>query len=584
MKYIYLLILVYSSSTAIFGQTTQTDYNALYTRAKSLFDEGKYGLAQEAFKPLLQKNEENIYVDYATFYFGLSAYRDGFPALARDSFLQLKRNNPQWPQIDEVNLWLVHLFFEQNELHKAIPVINTIKDPEILKKTELMKGYYLSAIDSITPLLSLHQQFPTDSMIGNFLALSIIDNPYPLQDRELLGQLIEDFHLDGTRFGIMPKDKMIFKDQYDIGILFPFLTERLQPNLAPKVNQFVIDMYQGMLLAADTLNKQGSKINLLSYDTKRDSATTVKILNYPEMEKVDLIIGPLYNSHLVNNFSVANMINVVHPLTENAELINDNPYLLLTAHSPIDIAHRASSYAVNKMRGKNGVIFYGTTKNDYTIAKAFADSVRLYGHNILKMTRVHNENMREILMTLVNSTTVNDIDTIVYKGFMDSIEYVFVSSQDKSGKIYANVLPGIEAREDTVEVFGSRNWIEDEIVDLNALERLNVKLCAPGYIDLTGPSYKKFQQQYILAYGTPPTKYAAMGYETLFFFGSMLQKYGRYFQSFLSREGFHPGLLSYGFDYSGARYNSAIPIIGIDRGKINIYENNINFELDNESK
>jgi hypothetical protein len=65
---------------------------------------------------------------------------------------------------------------------------------------------------------------------------------------------------------------------YSISVLFPFVVNTLDPTPNRKRNQFVLDLYEGMKLAADTLAKQGIKLSLRAYDTERNIEKLKKIL------------------------------------------------------------------------------------------------------------------------------------------------------------------------------------------------------------------------------------------------------------------------------------------------------------------
>src|SRR5215207_4502887 len=89
------LVLVAQSTFA------QTDYNKQYFNAKALFREGKYNLAMESFKPLIPYASKNSFSEYASFYYALAAYNQGFKAVAKNTLSQLKTLHPKWDKMDE---------------------------------------------------------------------------------------------------------------------------------------------------------------------------------------------------------------------------------------------------------------------------------------------------------------------------------------------------------------------------------------------------------------------------------------------------------------------------------------------------
>src|SRR5688572_20596253 len=101
----------------------QTDYKQQYSIAKRLYTDGKYNLAQESFKSLIPYSQGNPYSEYASFYYALSAYRQGFLAVAKDMFSQIKTLYPNWDKIDEVNLWLAKIHFDSKDHFQGLRML-----------------------------------------------------------------------------------------------------------------------------------------------------------------------------------------------------------------------------------------------------------------------------------------------------------------------------------------------------------------------------------------------------------------------------------------------------------------------------
>ena len=68
---------------ANYAHAQVVDYNKQYFAGKQLFREGKYNLAMETFKPLTVYDSRNQFSAYASFYYALSAYNQGFQGSQR---------------------------------------------------------------------------------------------------------------------------------------------------------------------------------------------------------------------------------------------------------------------------------------------------------------------------------------------------------------------------------------------------------------------------------------------------------------------------------------------------------------------
>src|SRR5690349_1427336 len=125
MKILQITIALFLFNVAI--ASAQVDYNKQFFAAKQFFREGKYNLAMEGFKPLIPYDQNNQFSEYASFYYALSAYNQGFRAVAKDMLSQLKMQHGTWEKIDEVNFWLAKLHLDNKDYFQAMKVLASIQ-------------------------------------------------------------------------------------------------------------------------------------------------------------------------------------------------------------------------------------------------------------------------------------------------------------------------------------------------------------------------------------------------------------------------------------------------------------------------
>src|SRR5688572_7414220 len=111
----------------------QTDYASKYNNAKALFQDGKYNLAMESFKPLIAYDQSNPYVEYASFYYALSAYHQKYNAVAKDMLNQIKSLYPKWDKLPEVNFWLGKIHFDNRDYFQGLKMFSSIEDKKFEK-------------------------------------------------------------------------------------------------------------------------------------------------------------------------------------------------------------------------------------------------------------------------------------------------------------------------------------------------------------------------------------------------------------------------------------------------------------------
>lgn len=114
-------------------------------------------------------------------------------------------------------------------------------------------------------------------------------------------------------------------DMVHISLLLPF---ELEDSISEDRKKMV-EFYQGVLLALDTLKSQGVSVELNVFDTGNDTTDIAHILEDPAFGRSNLIIGPKYPIHIkaVAEYARENKIITVLPMTSDVEQVYNNPYL-----------------------------------------------------------------------------------------------------------------------------------------------------------------------------------------------------------------------------------------------------------------
>jgi tetratricopeptide (TPR) repeat protein len=569
IKKLLVICLLTLTHNAVFSQT---DYNKQFFNAKALFREGKYNLAMEGFKPLIPYDQNNQFSEYAAFYYALSAYKQGYKAVAKDMFNQIKSLHPKWDKMDEVNFWLGKIHFENNDYFQGLKTFSLVGDKKFESDIEAVKASKISGITDPETLKMMHEEYPKDELIVKALAGVLAKNITDENDKKQLESIIEKFHLNHADY-FPEAPKSFLKDRYSVSVLLPFMVNTLEPTPGKKRNQIVLDFYEGVKLAVDTLNKRGVNISLRAYDTERNTEKVKKLLQTEELKNTDLIIGPFFpeENKVVQEFSAINKVNTVHPFTNNTETIGLNPYAFLFQPSSETLGRKSAEYMADHVRRKNCLIIYGTNKKDSVMMANFSEKAFEKGLNIVSAQKFSSKDAGKVLTLLATPT---EFDEFKYPSQFtlkkDSIGSIYVATDE--ALIYTKVVSGIETRGDSIQVIGSENWIDDNAIDLEKYETLRIVLTAPNFAQVTKPYYQAFLSKFIQTHGRTPSTTARMGYEFMLFFGNQLKTNGVYFQDALSRQSFQPGFLSEGFNYQFGRDNQLVPFIAFKNGQITLIE------------
>ena len=76
-----------------------------------------------------------------------------------------------------------------------------------------------------------------------------------------------------------------------------------------------------------------------------------------------------------------------------------------------------------------------------------------------------------------------------------------------------------------IELFGHPNWSKENFDSTN-LQLLNAKITTSYYVNSNQSNVRDFERKYAAKYKLTPSEYAYKGFDTGYFFGYMLAKYG----------------------------------------------------------
>jgi hypothetical protein len=416
------------------------------------------------------------------------------------------------------------------------------------------------------------EEFPKDAVVAKYLARALSKNLSDEENKEELDSLIDRFKLERSDF-VPEAPKTFHKDRYAVSVLLPFMLETLDGSPGKKRNQIVLDFYEGIKLALDTLNLRGPQISLRAYDTDKGIDNLKRILDTDELKNSDLVIGPLFPNEnaLVQQFSIQHQVNVVNPFSNNTDLIGSNPYAYLFQPSSETLGRKSAEYIAAHARKKICMIFYGTSKKDSVLAAAFAEKASELGQQIVAKEMITKEGTARIMTILATATEFDEFKfPTEFTLKKDSIGSIFVATDDPL--IYTKVISSMETRGDSILVLGSENWIDDTAVPFEKYQTLGITFAAPNFVSPNNGKRKAFISKYMQAYGKVPSNLSQLGYEMMLFFGNQLKTNGVYFQDGLNNAEFLRGHLSQGFKYQFSRDNQVVPFVKFEQGILRLIE------------
>jgi hypothetical protein len=543
-----------------------------YKEAKKYYATSDYAAAKATLMPLIEIEEKNDLVPYALFYYALSAYYNEEPTLAENTFTTIIEEHPNWEQQDEVWYWLSQLRFEAEDYNAALVKLANITDKKLGTSLRQMKVYFLRQLDDIIALRTLFRQHPEDQDIAEVLFDIVAQQPLISRDLDLLSTLARDFNLSWKKHDALKRMKSSKKDSYNVGVFLPFFVDEVDYE-EESSNQFVIALYQGIKTAVIALADQGIKINLFAYDTKKDPVTTAMLLEQDEVKGMDLIVGPLYAATipLVAEFARVHKINLFNPLSENTEVVGENPLTFLFKSSLETQAKKAAEFTLQDAEEALNVgIIYGTTKADAIQAHTYKQCIeRSTGKEVSLMISITPEESQISLNTprkadsgIIFSETKEVANEHALS--LNSLTHIYVAS--KNELIIANLLSAVELLKRPLCIIGHEGWLRQSSLTFEQLKRLRLCLVAPDYIDYEKAGIYKFRNSFYERFAQYPTTYACTGYEMMLFLGRMLAQYGIYFQKHWDQQ-FYQGEIFEGIAYGIDHDNQHVPIVKFQKDR-----------------
>ncbi|MCC5928769.1 MAG: amino acid ABC transporter substrate-binding protein [Cyclobacteriaceae bacterium] len=568
MKLILFVVSLMLACTFALQGYAQTDFQKEFEKGKAYYLEGRYNFAMQVLQPITRSEPGNPFAPYAAYYYALSAYYTGEIPNARFMLMQIKTYFPNWEKIDEVNLWFSRIRLEEGDFKQALDLIEEIKDRNIKNEANLHKKAFISTIKDEKELRDLFESMPNDRDVAEQLANRIVKNTVEEQDRELLEYLVGTFELDEEKYRIKDRLKSLKKDTYRIAVLLPFMFDQQGFNSGTTLaNNFVFDLYKGILLGQQKLRELGIKVEIHAYDTKRDSLATQKIIEMDEMKNMDLIIGPLYPVpfRIVSRFSYENRINMINPLSNNSAIIANNPYSFLLMPTFETMMKQTAAFMNKKLGNKNAMIFYGTAERDSLLARNYAQALIDEGFVVVRYEKIDYSDTKRITEILNRASRVQSPsiegshEEIFYEISRDSIGHIFVAAERAS--LIASAVSALENRNGNTLLLFRNTMLDNSVINFETLERLNAQIIAPDQANYSDERFVKFKQDFIKKFKSVPGKNALAGYEVMVSMGRLLHRYGNYFQVQFSEKGTLPGEILPGIKFSGENDNQHVSIV-----------------------
>ena len=576
-KLTLIIFFIFFSSIAF----AQSDYSN-FTKVKKLFNQKNYSELTNLNFNISSKSE---FYPYYIFYRSISNYYLNNEDQSLNDLNEIIKSFPKWSQIDEVYYWIIKIIIDKESIETTLNYFNKIKNIQIQEDIYSMIEPEIKKISSFNQLKTLYKNYANNKIIAKYYGRSLLKEY--LSD-EIIDEITEILDL-------VERDELFVVEnkKFRVAVLLPFMFDGFDNDNFIKNNNFIMDLYSGILFGHKNYDSINSMIDIIPFDTRRDPITVKKIIQEGRLDNIDLIIGPLYGKpiEIIKQFCLENKILMINPLSSNNKIIDDNRYSLLFKPSIKTVAQKASEYSIDRFNtNKNTIIFYENNFQDSLIAKIYYDNLEKNGFNIIYSKSVSKDDSRLILDSLASTyeemlsdsiyDTLKNISGILIKDGRgideldttykyiekfyieeDSIGHVFVSS--KNSLFASNIISAVDIRNDTIPVLGFEDWLKFNLISINQFQDLDISLISPSFSNSLDEDYKYIEEYFIDNYRRKLSNNFIIGVELINMIIDINKSYGRYFQFGLRNEKLIKGKISGGSSYLRANDNQIVPVIKV---------------------
>ena len=312
---------------------------------------------------------------------------------------------------------------------------------------------------------------------------------------------------------VVPKDI----EQIKTAIILPLMLNDSVSSEQMKMVEF----YEGALLALDSLKKQGVSVDLHVYDSGNKWASIQSILDKPEMKEMNLIIGPVYDTHIAEAavFAENNGIRMVVPFARQVDAVFTNPYVYQVNTPQSYFYSEVYDHFFMQFPQPNVVFFESPEEKDDDLISGFKREL----------------SYRNVPYTVLLADTATNKDTILTH--LDTQrQNILMMTSDKSGCLN-NMVPVFQLLvRDTastkfdINLFGYPQYQVYTNNHLASFYEIGTYFYSSFYTNNLLPEAKAFHQKYRRTYSKEIVnrypKYAILGFDVTYYFLKAMHLYG----------------------------------------------------------
>ena len=325
-----------------------------------------------------------------------------------------------------------------------------------------------------------------------------------------------------------------------------------------------VQYYEGFMMAVETLEREGLRMDLTVIDVTDNVSTAERALSQIRGMDLDLIVGPFFGKSfaVVEEYAKEQNIVVVNPLSTRESVIVNNPNVVKVKPGELGQIMTISNLVKNLYDDANVFIVSKERSSDtaflnqleYHLNHAVNDEVRVSGDEFLHFARNESERL-EMGSRMVKTVEVEgqvystddfksgNANEVVLANPVKRYPYSEISKvkSQLSGvrnnvivaygddNVFATQMLNSLAKETDrfpITLVCAPDWAKFEKLLVENLLQMNAIYLGDGFVDYKSEAAKQFVRKFRSKYAAEPQDYAFEGYDMAMFFLSALMRYG----------------------------------------------------------
>lgn len=325
-----------------------------------------------------------------------------------------------------------------------------------------------------------------------------------------------------------------------------------------------LQFYEGFLMAAKDLEREGLKLDLKVFDVTDNVSTAERALGQIEGQEFDMIVGPFFGKSftIIEDYAKTMGITMINPLSNRESVIVDSPNVVKVKPGNVGLVMTITNLIKNHYSNANVFIVSREKSNDSIFLDQLEQHLNLVvneevvvtSNELLQFAR-HESELQEMGSRLVPTV---EVEGQVYStsDLQDGGAGEVVLENSVKRYPFSDLasvrsqLSGV--RDNVIIAYGDNNvfatqmlnslaktadrypitlvcipdWSKFEKLLVDNLLKMNAIYVSDFFVDYQSDEVKNFVLRFRERYSAEPQKYAFEGYDLAYYFLSAMMRYG----------------------------------------------------------